>query len=187
MTRSLVPLFALFALACGAQDAAPPADAPPDAPEAAAKEAPPDRTATEAADAEAVKEPGAAAPELPSFEGDHAMAKTDAVRVSLEWLALVDAGDYGAGWDASASVMQDAAPKEQFGQSVGAARGPMGAVKSRSFAKAEYATALPGAPDGEYVVIQYNTVFENKAEAVETITPMMDWDGMWKVSGYYLK
>jgi hypothetical protein len=186
MTRSLVPLLALFALACGSQDAAPPADAPAAEP-AATEEAPPDRTATEAADAEAVKKLGAATQELPSFEGDHAMAKTDAVRVSLEWLALVDGGDYAAGWEAAASLMQDAAPKEQFGQGVGAAREPLGAVTSRSFSKAEYATALPGAPDGEYVVIQYETVFENKAQAVETITPMLDWDGMWKVSGYYVK
>ena len=41
--------------------------------------------------------------------------------------------------------------------------------------------------DEEYVVIQFNTVFENKAKAVETITPMKDPDGKWEVSGYYIK
>ncbi|HWN92533.1 MAG TPA: DUF4019 domain-containing protein, partial [Verrucomicrobiae bacterium] len=46
---------------------------------------------------------------------------------------------------------------------------------------------LPGAPDGEYVVIQYETAFENKASAVETITPMLDKDGSWRISGYYIK
>ncbi len=48
-------------------------------------------------------------------------------------------------------------------------------------------TSLPGAPDGEYVVIQYNTEFENKKVAIETITPMLDDDGKWRVSGYYIK
>jgi hypothetical protein len=50
-----------------------------------------------------------------------------------------------------------------------------------------FATSLPGAPDGEYVIIQFATSFENKTSAVETITPMMDKDGQWRVSGYYIK
>jgi len=45
----------------------------------------------------------------------------------------------------------------------------------------------PGAPDGEYVVIQYDSSFENKTEAVETVTPMLDPDGVWRVSGYYIR
>jgi ribosomal protein S17E len=40
---------------------------------------------------------------------------------------------------------------------------------------------------GEYVVIQFETSFENKKTAVETVTPMMDKDGIWRVSGYYIK
>lgn len=48
-------------------------------------------------------------------------------------------------------------------------------------------TSLPGAPDGKYVVIQYDTSFENKKAAVETVTPMLDKDGKWRVSGYYIK
>ena len=180
MVRAIVCSLALTALACGAQDAAPPPSEP--APTPAAPEAAPDRTATEVTDAEAVKED-----ELPTFDGDHAMAKTDALRASLSWLEVVDGGDYGGGWDAAAGLVQDVTSKEAFSEQVGGLRGSFGAVKSRTFASAAYAKQLPGAPDGEYVVIQYNTVFENKAQAVETITPMLDWDGTWKVSGYYVK
>jgi len=46
---------------------------------------------------------------------------------------------------------------------------------------------MPGAPDGKYVIIQYDTVFENKASAVETVTPMVDPDGSWRVSGYFIR
>ena len=42
-------------------------------------------------------------------------------------------------------------------------------------------------PDGHYVVIQYATTFEHKKSAVETITPMQEADGSWKVSGYFIK
>jgi hypothetical protein len=42
-------------------------------------------------------------------------------------------------------------------------------------------------PDGQYVVIQYKTAFENKKAGVETITPMLDKDKKWRVSGYFIK
>ena len=52
---------------------------------------------------------------------------------------------------------------------------------------AKPATELPGAPDGEYVVFQFSTAFEHKRAAVETVTPMMDADGQWRVSGYFVR
>jgi len=33
----------------------------------------------------------------------------------------------------------------------------------------------------------YETACENKASAVKTITPMLDKDGSWRISGYYIK
>jgi hypothetical protein len=50
-----------------------------------------------------------------------------------------------------------------------------------------FARALPGAPDGEYVVVKYRTRFEHKEQAEETVVPMRDRDGVWKVSGYFVK
>jgi hypothetical protein len=66
-------------------------------------------------------------------------------------------------------------------------RKPLGRTISRKLKNKTYATSLPGAPDGEYVVIQYQTRFEHKASAIETITPMLDEDGKWRVSGYFIK
>lgn len=63
----------------------------------------------------------------------------------------------------------------------------LGKVKNREFSKAEKHTSLPGVPDGQYVVIFFNSSFEKKKEGVETITPMLDKDGIWRVSGYYVK
>jgi hypothetical protein len=66
-------------------------------------------------------------------------------------------------------------------------RDPLGKVLSRALKSATYTTTLPGAPDGQYVVIQYDTAFEHKKSAVETITSMLDKDGTWRVSGYFIK
>ncbi len=37
------------------------------------------------------------------------------------------------------------------------------------------------------VVIQYDTSFQNKASAIETVTPSLEKDGVWRVSGYFVK
>lgn len=63
----------------------------------------------------------------------------------------------------------------------------MGKVVSRRLKTAHYATSLPGAPDGKYVVLKYASSFQNKNSAVETVTPMLDSDGGARVSGYYIK
>jgi hypothetical protein len=36
-------------------------------------------------------------------------------------------------------------------------------------------------------VVKFDTVFEKKAAAVETVTPMMELDGTWHVSGYFIQ
>ena len=46
--------------------------------------------------------------------------------------------------------------------------------------------SLPGAPDGEYAVLQYETSYQNKANAVETLTLMID-SGKWRSAGYYIR
>jgi hypothetical protein len=68
-----------------------------------------------------------------------------------------------------------------------AVRKPLGKLVSRKVKSTSYKTFFPGAPDGQYVVIEFETSFENKKSAIETVTPMMDNDGKWRVSGYYIK
>ena len=112
---------------------------------------------------------------------------SDAERAALEWLALIDQGDANASWSATASLFQRAVTAEQWAQSLGVARAPLGAVISRRLQSAKSATELPGAPDGHYVVFQFDSSFEHKRTATETVTPMRDADGSWRVSGYFVR
>ncbi len=114
--------------------------------------------------------------------------KEDVAQAAAEsWLALVDGGKYQASWEEAAELFRHAVTAEQWKQAVSAVRGPLGEVVSRKVKSREYAHELPGAPDGEYVVIQFETRFEKKASAIETVTPMLDPDGTWRVSGYFVK
>lgn len=114
-------------------------------------------------------------------------AETAANTAAKAWLSLVDNEQYGESWDESAQLFRGAVQKEQWVQVMQSMRKPFGANISRELKSSRYRTSLPGAPDGDYVVIQFKASFDNKKSAVETITPMLDSDGQWRVSGYFMK
>jgi hypothetical protein len=106
---------------------------------------------------------------------------------SESWLALVDSGKYAESWQECEQIFQVAATNEQWQSTLRATRDPLGKLLWRKLKGATCTKTLPGAPDGEYVVIQYESSFERKQAAVETVTPVLDKDGKWRVSGYYIK
>jgi len=110
-----------------------------------------------------------------------------AIMAAEDFLLLLDTGQYAQSWDTAASFFQSQIPKERWVQQISALRPAFGKITNRLILDARHMTQLPGAPDGEYVVIQYESSFENKLQATETITPMLDNDGKWKVSGYYIQ
>jgi hypothetical protein len=112
----------------------------------------------------------------------------DAAQGAAEaWLKLVDDGNYPASWEQAAKVFKGAVKPADWAQMAGGVRTPLGKLVSRKLKSREYTEKMPGAPDGKYVVILYDTVFANKASAVETIIPMADPDGAWRVSGYFIR
>lgn len=111
----------------------------------------------------------------------------EAVRAAVEWLELVDDRQYDESWEAAAEYLQNAVNKDTWAKMAAGVRDPLGVVVTREVQAVEYRTTLPGAPEGEYVVILFSTSFENKRSAVETVTPMRGKDGVWKVSGYYVQ
>ncbi len=110
-----------------------------------------------------------------------------ALPVAERWLGLVDQGEYGESWEEASTVFKNAVTAAQWEQLVQTSRKPLGELLTRRVSKKTYTTSLPGVPDGEYVVIEFETSFENKKSALETVTPMLDKDGNWRVSGYYIK
>ena len=110
-----------------------------------------------------------------------------ALTATEQWLSLIDNRNYEASWDTSASAFRARVTREQWTGMVQGARAGFGQLKSRTLKDARTAKSLPGAPDGEYVVLQFNTSFEQKAAAVETVTVMRDTDRMWHAAGYFIK
>lgn len=112
---------------------------------------------------------------------------TSAVSAAESWLSIVDSGKYLQSWDSAAQFFKDKEPDNQWETTLRQVREPLGQVTSREVGNVQVLTYIPGAPRGEYVVIQFKTVFSKKGESVETVTPMLEPDGTWRVSGYYIK
>jgi len=111
----------------------------------------------------------------------------EAIKSANSWLSLVDAEKYTDSWDNTSQYFKSAITENQWLKSLNSVRKPLGIVISRKLIIKQYTTSLPGAPDGEYVVLQYETSFKNKASSIETVTPSLEKDGVWRVSGYFIK
>jgi hypothetical protein len=113
--------------------------------------------------------------------------ETAAESAALAWLRLVDSGNYAQSWSAASTVFRHRVSELQWQTAAANVRMPFGPLKSRKVQSVIPKSSLPGAPDGQYVVIQFASSFEHKAAAIETVTPMKDDDGNWHVSGYFIK
>ena len=124
---------------------------------------------------------------LPAWAADEEVDVNPAMAAATSWLAILDGQRYGDSWEEASPLFKGATPKLQWEVSAQSVREPLGPVSGRKMRSANYTRTLPGAPAGEYVVIQYDTSFANRPYSTETVTPSKEKDGSWKVSGYYIR
>ncbi|RIV83396.1 helix-turn-helix domain-containing protein [Aurantiacibacter zhengii] len=133
---------------------------------------------TEAATANAFEESEDA---MPASRDAESMAEAEA------FLAEVDAGDWEGSWEVAGAYFQSEASVAEWAAIIDPVRTPLGAVDARSIATVQRASTLPGAPEGEYEVLQFNTQFAGRAEpAIETLIMLQGADG-WQVTGYFIR
>lgn len=112
----------------------------------------------------------------------------DAARATAkEWLALLDDQEWAQTWEQAGELLKAAVSQDEWARTMSVTLGPLGKVESRAVRSSEYSTTMPGAPDGEYVVVQFDTTFENKQTALENVVMMKQSDGSWRIAGYRIK
>jgi hypothetical protein len=111
----------------------------------------------------------------------------EAARTSARaWLALMDDNQYEETWDQAGQILKAAVSRDEWARKMSVTLGPLGKAESRAVRSSEYSTTMPGAPDGHYVVVKFDTTFQNKQTALETVT-LREEDGAWKVEGYWIR
>ncbi|TOH41983.1 hypothetical protein CGI81_24130 [Vibrio parahaemolyticus] len=112
-------------------------------------------------------------------------AQTKSIDVTTsEWISLIDNQHYGESWDSTGSLFRSQISKGEWVAAVSAIRAKVGNLESRSLTTTTSMKSLPNVPDGEYVVIQYQTIFSGK-QSTETLTLSKSKTG-WVVIGYFI-
>jgi len=107
-----------------------------------------------------------------SLSADSAIAiKTDDVRflTALTWLELIDSSQYESSWDETGKTFQARVSHQM-----------------RNIRQGNEHETLPGAPDGIYAVLLFDSIFKNKHECVEKIV-IENSDQKWRVVGYFIQ
>ena len=118
---------------------------------------------------------------------DETIDTSDAMAAANAWLALVDRGRGRESYELGAESFRNGVEQLKWEVAVDTVRNTLGSVVARKLRSATYTRTLPGAPDGEYVVIYFDTRFERKALATELVTTGREKDGAWRVGGYWVK
>ena len=106
--------------------------------------------------------------------------------VARAWVSLLDGQHWAETWRSAGIIFKTQMPEARWPSVIEPVRRPLGAVSSRSFLNATATTSLPGAPAGEYQIIQFTTAFATKPGAIETIVLAHEPSG-WKVDGYFIR
>jgi hypothetical protein len=109
-----------------------------------------------------------------------------AEQAAYAWLHVIDSANYADSWQEAAKSFRKSVTRKDWQGQMDAERAPLGKVISRTLDNATSLSSLPGAPAGQYVVVQYRTSFEHKKSAVETVACILDKDGKWRPAGYHI-
>jgi len=105
---------------------------------------------------------------------------------SVEFLELIDDGKYAESWESSASLMRDKVAKNDWVDKLNKARNLSGGLVQRIQKSASYATEVEDSPEGEYIMLIYESDFQRAEEVSEYVTVMREGD-VWKVAGYFMQ
>lgn len=119
-----------------------------------------------------------------------------ALEVVKQWLALIDAGDSKESFNQSspsfksdlqtATSFRRGVSEHEWESSLANFQTQLGKPVSRDLKSARDAEGYPDEPVDLHLTLEFETQFERKKHAVETVTLRADPDGRWRVSGYHI-
>lgn len=104
-----------------------------------------------------------------------------------KFLKLVDADQFAESWQISASLLKQKVSEEKWVDQLQKTRAVTGPLVKRSEDSMSYSTSAKDSPEGEYVLITFDTDFKAKPDVSEIVTVMLDKDKTWRVAGYFIK
>jgi hypothetical protein len=114
-------------------------------------------------------------------EGEHA----DALDATSSWLQLVDQKQFGQSWDNASSFFRESVTRAQWEASMRTVRQPLGDPLERKLSNVHEMPQMPGAADGEYLTIRFESSFRMRPRVIERVALARQTEN-WEVLGYFV-
>jgi hypothetical protein len=102
------------------------------------------------------------------------------------WLEGLDAGRTAQSHARAAPVFRAALSAGEWDAAVRAVRTPLGACLRRRVRSSRLVAELGGRGGAPHALFHFDTDFERRAMAAETVTAVRGADGRWRVVGYFI-
>jgi DNA-binding CsgD family transcriptional regulator len=112
--------------------------------------------------------------------------QSPAAAAARSWLLLVDAKRWEESWKQAGTLFQAQIGAEGWSAAVQPVRKQVGTLVSRKLKSATKHNSLPGAPAGEYEIVEFDTSFSTASSTVETVVLARESSG-WKAIGYFVR
>jgi Protein of unknown function (DUF4019) len=145
------------------------------------------QTPAPAAPAAATPPATTAPPTAPPAEQPTLRDDRDSIDAGIKWLALIDAGKAGDAWDLSSKQLKSAVTRAKFVDGMRDARKSLGKLEGRTAERFARSHQMPGAPDGDYVIIEYTARFPQGRKLQEQLVWTIEDGDIWRVAGYYYR
>ena len=105
-------------------------------------------------------------------------------QVAKDYVNGLDNGQYSQSWSKGDQLFQHTITQDEWTKALETSRRGLGKVISRTLKLQNPAWDPHGLPKGPYMVIEYDTSFQNSPRAVELLTLRRGTDGKWRILTY---
>jgi len=134
----------------------------------------------------ATQPPPTAPPTAPPLEQPTLKDDKDSIEAAKKWLELLDTDKAGLAWDNASKQLKSVVKRDQFVAQMRGVRKPLGKLQSREAVKFGRANELPGAPAGDYTLIEFEAKYKNGKLAEQVVWSIEEGD-IWRVAGYFYR
>ena len=125
-------------------------------------------------------------PTAPPLEQPTLKDDKDSIEAAKRWLELLDTDKAGLAWDNASKQLKSVVKRDQFVAQMRGVRKPLGKLQSREAVKFGRANELPGAPAGDYSIIEFEAKYKNGKLAEQVVWSIEEGD-IWRVAGYFYR
>jgi len=97
------------------------------------------------------------------------LSQSQAENQSRGFLKQLDQGQNDESWHAMSALFQAFTDQARWKTRQQVIRASYGPLISREFKNVSYRTTFSLSPDGEYVIVQFRSSYQNKSESIETV------------------